>query len=557
MKTRIKIKYMALLVLLVASVVLSACSDYFADPLVDKNTGEDVNLVIADFNFFHTRTTIKLVDEEDGSLIEGNAKVTFSGANASDIVTFSGKKREVYETTVGQLELAIDPNVRISEDSPFELGVTVEVAGYEIYEEGIDWYTEGVKSITLPFYKVREEVTVVLEGNLKIVDGEEVFEFIYTSGDESANVGLTNSPSFRFRAKSSDVLALKTSKSYSSFRANMKIKSELYAKSGSKVGSPSIYENLRIGDNPGQKVSLSARRANVAIDVAIVPPNDNDGNAVPISYKPLQPGQVVMDIFNPVENLSDGSPIFSLGSFKGNEWSSVSSVVIGSKPFSIISHRPQIGNNISCKTAGTITFNASQPGDFLLNATMLNMDDEPIRDITFIGKFGEPMTIEDAPSEDIKLLFKNNNPTLKAIQPVNISNGCSRQAVVSVELKPEYTSYQVVFKALCSENKEVALAPTYNAQFRLKNSQEPWQDLAMVGGVVDFIGKENNEYDVRLLWEGEWQNASFATNFDSNANYTGPTYPDTKISSKLISDGRIQINVETVFKQAICDAIGI
>jgi hypothetical protein len=70
------------------------------------------------------------------------------------------------------------------------------------------------------------------------------------------------------------------------------------------------------------------------------------------------------------------------------------------------------------------------------------------------------------------------------------------------------------------------------------------------------LGKPNEDYEIRLLWNNEWQYSSFSTAFDANGNYLGKTGVDTKVQSSKLDDGRIRISVEQIFDQNICDDIG-
>ena len=61
--------------------ILSGCSKYLDNPLKDRETGDDINLLLLDFNFFDTRISVKITDAKDGSLINAPVTVRFSGEN--------------------------------------------------------------------------------------------------------------------------------------------------------------------------------------------------------------------------------------------------------------------------------------------------------------------------------------------------------------------------------------------------------------------------------------------------------------------------------------------
>mgnify|MGYP001765641619 CR=1 FL=1 len=71
------------ILILISVVLFTACEDYFVNPLKDKETGEDINLLIIDLNFFKTRMTYHLKDAKTGETIQADAKISFSGKNAN------------------------------------------------------------------------------------------------------------------------------------------------------------------------------------------------------------------------------------------------------------------------------------------------------------------------------------------------------------------------------------------------------------------------------------------------------------------------------------------
>ena len=169
--------------------VLSGCGEYFDNPLIDKETGEDINLLIIDFNFFKTSMTYKLFDASDGSQITKEAKINFTGQNGNDIVTFAGEKKDNFYTSEGQLELTIDPNVSISENSSVEFAINVDIEGYNNLAKGIQIQNEGKKTYELYLSKIADEEETDLTGDIDYNDGDTTFYFGgNSSGNKSASV---------------------------------------------------------------------------------------------------------------------------------------------------------------------------------------------------------------------------------------------------------------------------------------------------------------------------------------------------------------------------------
>ena len=117
-----------------------------------------------------------------------------------------------------------------------------------------------------------------------------------------------------------------------------------------------------------------------------------------------------------------------------------------------------------------------------------------------------------------------------------------------------YQEYQIVLKAFCPDNPLIAVAPTYSGEIKMKNSDLPWQGVDMIGGVVDLLGEPNQEYQLRLLWEDAWEYSTYFTEFDENGNYVHET--DSRITTEIMEDGRMRVNVEKTFSQNVCDDLG-
>lgn len=131
----------------------------------------------------------------------------------------------------------------------------------------------------------------------------------------------------------------------------------------------------------------------------------------------------------------------------------------------------------------------------------------------------------------VKLVFRNNNPSFNQIAPLEIADFCGGNYDVNVAPASGYQQYQIILKALCRDNKQLAIAPTYGAEVKLKSS-ETWQEINMKGGIVDYLGLPNEDYELRLLWKNEWEYSSYSTKFDANGNYLGEAKKDAKIKSK-------------------------
>lgn len=112
------------LVLVATLFATNSCSDLLNNPMKDKETGESLPLLLLDFNFFETKFNFTFVDAETGELLDGvNLTVGFEGDDAQNLVDFEGMKSETFTTNDGELTLAYDPNIEVSEEKPIAFGV--------------------------------------------------------------------------------------------------------------------------------------------------------------------------------------------------------------------------------------------------------------------------------------------------------------------------------------------------------------------------------------------------------------------------------------------------
>ena len=209
-----------------------------------------------------------------------------------------------------------------------------------------------------------------------------------------------------------------------------------------------------------------------------------------------------------------------------------------------------------CETGSSITFKSSVKSSFSFDADIYDLEGNLINTVNFKGNFPETFVMENTPEKAVQMVFRNNNPSFEEISPLQIENFCVGTYDVNVIPTSGYIEYQIVLKALCPDNTSVAIAPTYSAEIKIKGSEDPWQGVDMIGGVVDLLGKPSQEYELRLLWEDAWEYSSYFTEFDDNGNYLHETEPTAEVSSKIMEDGRVQINVRQTFKQNVCDDMG-
>jgi hypothetical protein len=545
MKNTVKTNLMVSIVLTLV-VLFAGCDDYFTNPLKDKDTGEDINLLVVDFNFFKTRMTYKITDAKTGEIINSEAKIKFTGKNANDIVTYTGEKNQEYKSSVGQLELTADPNVAISANSPFEFYVTVEIQGYNTLNKALSIQSEGIKTFDLALSKVADQNETELAGEIEF-GTDTVFNFI--------------APDF----KSAEVSETSYKIGYSvTLRNLLKFTDEsnqlLFNKSEELINE---YKK-----DPANFIKISiATFTDYRPGVEVV---TIDGKRRSVLFHKLETGSLTSLVVTgkKVGNLNGGAILSKCSGAKDflpriltfSDFENGTSNILGT---TLIHNQLNFNYTLAaisteelCEQGSSITFKSNVISSFSIVADVFDQDNQLISTRYFKGKFPETFVVENVPPKAVKLVFRNNNPSFKDIQPLQISNFCNGNYEVNVEPAEGYTQYQVVLKIMCRNNKQVAIAPTFSVEVKLKNSDDPWQGINMIGGKVDILGKPNADYEMRLLWNSEWEYSTYSTKFDENGNYTGAAEADLKVVSKKLDDGRIQINVDKIFDQDICSEMG-
>lgn len=545
MESNLKIN-MAKIFLLFSVVLFSACDDYFTNPMKDKETGEDINLLILDFNFFKTRMTYQLKDAKTGEIIQQNATLTFSGKNAGDIVNYSGEKNENYQTTQGQIELTADPNVAISETAPFEFAITVEISGYNTLTRSISFQSEGVKTIELQLAKVSDETETEHTGGTE--DGiDTVFHFSLPP------VGIKSAQTAEY--KINYTLTMSNLLKFTDEAGQLIFKSKEEALNAYKL-DPENFLKVTISSFNEYQPGVEAVNINGTVRNALFHKLET-GKLISIvmggkKVGSFNGGVVLSDVTDPNDFLPKK---LSFVKFENDAWKMLGDSIFH-KSIEFTYTLATVSEEDLCSKGAAITFKSGVISSFSIVADVYDESNDLITVIYFKGNFPQTFVLENVPSKAAKLVFRNNNPAFKSIATLQVSNLCSGNYEVNIEPTTGYAQYQVVLKALCRENKLVAVAPTYSAEIKLKNSNDPWQGIEMKGGVIDLLGLPNADYEMRLLWKNDWEYSSYSTKFDGKGNYTGAPEPDTKIISKKLDDGRIQIYVERIFDQNICDDMG-
>ena len=155
MKSKILFPIITLLIVAGTIITISSCSDMFKNPLEDKDTGEDITLLIVDMNFIETHVIIYLEDFATGELIENEElDVEFTGESVSNIITFTGEKPDVFTTEIGILEVGCDPNYKVSKTNPFEFTISASNDNYISIPTFVSYTVDGKKNVVLKLINI-------------------------------------------------------------------------------------------------------------------------------------------------------------------------------------------------------------------------------------------------------------------------------------------------------------------------------------------------------------------------------------------------------------------
>jgi hypothetical protein len=531
---------------LIAFAAISGCSSYLDNPLKDKETGEDINLLVLDF-IFDTRISVKLNDAKDGSLLTVPATVQFTGENGEDIVTFTGEKRSEFSTSQGQLEVTVDPNVSISEDSPLKFAVNVHAEGYNAVSKGFQFQSQGKKTIEVELSKIADEEESEYGGDIGFGDGDT--SLVISAFDNQLKAAQANELPYeiQYEISISSFLKFKDSEGKLLFNSSEELLAIYNADQANflklTVNKFSDYNpETNVVDIGGRPVSVLFHKLETGrlSKLVVAGTEVADLNGGTISSRCIYTGTPAPDLF--------GFAVFSTDRWHITGMDTTYTDLNFSYTLAKASTEPL------CPTGSQITFRSGAISSFSVDADVYDSEDNLLTTINFKGNFPETFKVENTPQKAVKLVFWNNNPAFQPLPPLEIADFCSGNYEVEVTPTEGYQEYQIVLKAYCPDNPTFAVAPTYSGEYKIKNSENPWQGADMAGGVVDLLGLPGQEYEYRLLWENEWEYSTLVTEFDEKGNYLHNS--GSEIYSERMDDGRIRIYIEHKFSQNVCDDLG-
>jgi len=151
-----KKKYIAsrLMVLVTLLIVTLSCEDLIRNPLVDKESGEDITVLLIDRNFIKTKLLIWLVDARTNEPLEDvEIDIEFFGENAKNLITFGGEKLDIFTTSLGFFEVGYDPNFEVSSANPLEVTIIAHGEGYVSAPRFLSFSKDGTRDVVVKMTK--------------------------------------------------------------------------------------------------------------------------------------------------------------------------------------------------------------------------------------------------------------------------------------------------------------------------------------------------------------------------------------------------------------------
>ncbi len=130
--------------------LFTGCRDLLKNPLLDKDSGESMTLLLIDPNFVKTKIAVRLVDNNTLEDINMEpVEVRFTGTDAANLITFLGKKQTTFTTSSSFVEVGYDPNITVNRNSPVGLTVIAISQHYISAPQFVSFSEEGVKNLVI------------------------------------------------------------------------------------------------------------------------------------------------------------------------------------------------------------------------------------------------------------------------------------------------------------------------------------------------------------------------------------------------------------------------
>lgn len=495
--------YPVVAVFLIAASIFTflSCEDMFSDPLVDKDTGDDMTFLLVDMNFIKTKIAIYLEDFDTGESIEGDEiEIFIGGEYASNLINFAGEKPENFKTSSGFLELGYDPNYSVTEDTPLNLNFIAYGDNYFSIPESYTFTTEGTKVVTLRLINFGNQLK---SGN---------------GFDEPFDIELVGNPDqLRHNIQVDGFYGKFTRYNVYMVQANGQIVCN-------NIEDPVIYPEYGVL----WYSLINWQRGNINEDHADYvegPPIENQRPyALPTTSYEAQPLDIVITVAENSEKIKceTGLTINIVGQHG----------ITGSGLFDY---------KIEFQDQADLT-------------GKIQVDGFPHTELIGPFYYQNPNAHVGLTGDAQYKMFHGNDDTW----PKYVDDPCGAEVTFTAAPLSDLTTYKLITKYYCSNTPTVGIALSIGGQFRKTGDTGDWTSFSFSEGVCEIQLKKNADYDFRVSVDGEWKEYTLPTDPSViqaflNANES----EDFTVKSLTITETPtlITINAEVELDESICNII--
>lgn len=493
-----------------------------SSPLKDKETGENVTLLLLDLNFYDTQFNISFVDKKTGDLIDNKSiAIQLEGEGVSSIVNYEGYKNDSYTVTDGLLTLAVDPNIEVSEANPI---------------------TFGIQSLATDFSydALPVEITYTESGNYDIVI--EMFEVTggwpFITGDELKSASfLADEPFDIYAATTQENLntAIYQKQTYNSY---------FFGENNQIANPPYLYLNdniyARLSGNWRAGYGTASYATSLNLNAMLFPNSDlikawggrtkTDHSKV---SKNILPDYTILPTKYPTSfefaQIYYVTPLFE-GSFTTTEFGVT------------LKQQPKCNKGIyvylseKSGKSGSLSLNYeiyNEEGDKLITKGKLVFDKMPQRKSTGII-YAEG---------NVKVKFKADDQYDLTQSEFDVQEFCGEIIDVEVQAKPNLKSFKLNTSYKC-ENAVAAIKPSFSASYRkLGTTDTKWNSFKFTEGVAIL------QLEPGAIYEIKGRLGSASGNFDLPTNDSDIQKLVTKAINEVDEIGDIDYEISSVNSQ--------
>lgn len=546
---------------------MTSCNDLFTNPLKDKETGEDLTLLLLDPNFFTTTFSVSVIDAETKEEIGLNTKIYVGDENGYDVVDYTGQKGEMVEFTIGQdyketfykfntssgmLELALDPIYEPSEQSPVNLTFKAEVEGYESTTTFEKISSTGTKTVLIEMLKKPkpEEMIESTSTTSSINESSDGLNFNFGGGSGLKSATAMARPyAYYMEVSFASLLKFKDNSGNYLFTSENDIIQKYYA-------NPNGFAWATLATNEIELTTVKTINGESILHTLFESVLMKKLVVNGIEVANFNGGTIYAEIFWTSSTISNPDYF----GFWDNARSSFTGRNVSVTGFDILYYIAYANAVQTCGVGATINFNAptAEKVGFDITMDLVNSSSESVGSKTYKGLFDESFKFENVTNEPVTLKFKNDFFSFKPISDITVNSLCSGVVNVTVVAADGYELYEVALEAVCPDGGGVGVSPSYQGKYKPKGNQNTiWQGVTMKAGVFRILCKPNTEYTLKINVDGNDEFIDFSTD---NSQYPVGVKTsignDTFITNQGKVDGINKVKITHNFTQDICDNLG-